>query len=158
MRPSPTTWSLNRSWTRWPRWPTSKAQLEAEKASAQDALNAKYDAQIKSVEAEIKAGTGRCATYADKHRARLFTDGDERSSETALAVYGWRERSRPRSKMTWAKVLANIKDLGWRSFLRVREEPDKEVLERQSPETLKTLGLKYEGGERFYIENKGEAS
>jgi phage host-nuclease inhibitor protein Gam len=139
---------------------TDKAQLEAERAAAQDALNARFDAQIKSVEAEIKAGSGRCATYADKHRERLFAGGKERTSATALAVYGWRTvppTLKTRSKVTWEKVTAKIKERCWRSFLRVREEPDKEVLERQSAETLRELGLKYEGGERFFIINKGEA-
>jgi phage host-nuclease inhibitor protein Gam len=134
---------------------------------------AELDLQIQSVkqnfaptlaayQAKIVSLAARCEKYATEHRAELLPDEKKaKSLETPLCRWGFRTGMpalKLLSKMSWEKVILQIKKLhGWQ-FLRQTFEVDKQaLLTAQTTAPLSDYGVKVVQEESFFIEPKIES-
>jgi phage host-nuclease inhibitor protein Gam len=90
--------------------------------------------------------------YAEYNKAELFAK--RKSVDLTFGVFGFRASTKIKllAKMTWARVLQNIHDWDRPELIRIKEEPDKDVMKRLSPEELKELGCKVVQEDVFYYE------
>ncbi len=92
-----------------------------------------------AVEKFIKA---HCKDFADKRSIRLTWGLCGIRSTTRLVT----------TSTTWAGVLSKLKELGWFSFIRRKEEVDIQALRKASVEQLNRLGVRLKRIETPYFE------
>lgn len=100
----------------------------------------------------------RAERYALAHRDELLP-ARRQSTETALARWGFRigqPTLKTLARVTWKKVLAQIKATGRAELVRTKEDIDKEALRKLDPATLSSLGVRVDQVETFYIEPKDQ--
>jgi phage host-nuclease inhibitor protein Gam len=117
-----------------------------------DAIKLKSAREAEPYRTETAGLERALARYAEYNKAELFAR--RKSVELTFGTFGFRRSAeiRPLAKWTWARVLRNIKDWGRMDLVRTREEPDKEVMKRLSPEELKELGCRVVQEDVFYYE------
>jgi phage host-nuclease inhibitor protein Gam len=127
-------------------------------------IKERYNTKIKKLQEANKADMKLAAEFAGDHRYELIPKG-ARSTETALAAYGFRKgqpRLKTLARWTWEKVEKTIKELGWQdTFIRTKEEPNKEaILEHGKKEDgltdLRRIGLTINQTDSFFVEPKIE--
>ncbi|MHC1762897.1 MAG: host-nuclease inhibitor Gam family protein [Verrucomicrobiia bacterium] len=129
------------------------------------------DQELTSIRAEYEATLTRLSQDLDEKvelvRAWAEANPDEfkglKSLDLVHGVIGWRT-GQPTLKTltgwTWDRVLEKLKAIGWFSYVRSKEEVNKQQIlaERETiaPENLRNIGVKVVQAEAFYVEPKLE--
>lgn len=117
-----------------------------------------HNPQIEKISEQISAKLLMCEKYALTHRETLF--GKLKSAASNLGIFGFRigqpKLTLLNSKWKWKDVINALKTTGRLEFLRVKEEPDKDLLRKLDDTTLASIGLRIVQDEPFYIEPKRE--
>ena len=138
---------------------TELRAAEAERDAAVQAAQATHAERISELQDEIKAKAALCEKFADEHRADLLP-GKAKSNETPFARYGFRDGNPTlkllNKKCSWDSVVAGLKLLGLKKFIRTFEEPDKDGIKtaQLTQDKMDMLGLRIAQSETFYIEPK----
>ena len=139
---------------------TERELKNAMDAKLQD-VRAKYEMDLETLSLMIEARTELCAEYCTQH-LDLFPR-DVKSLDLGQAKVGFRTGT-PKVKVlkrwTLLAVLAAVKGRKWYQFIRSTEELDREQIiaarADYSNDALKSVGLKVDQEETFYIEPKLE--
>ena len=137
-------------------------KLEARRDEKLQVVREEHDPAIAALKEEIDAMALTVEKYADANRDELMP-GKVKSSETALAHYGFR-LGNPTLKLlskswSWEKVVAELKRRLLSGYVRVTEEADKEALKSKlTPEQLAGVGLRITQSETFFVEPKDQGS
>jgi len=122
------------------------AKARAEHEHALSDLNKQIDEK-----AELLQG------WAEGNEAEF---GKLKSLAMQHGTLGWRQSSKlkPLLKWTWDRVLAKLQEVGQRTFIRTKEEVNKDALRDAglSAEELKDLGVRLVSEDTFFIEPKLE--
>ncbi|GAB0056741.1 hypothetical protein SIID45300_01052 [Candidatus Magnetaquicoccaceae bacterium FCR-1] len=128
---------------------------------AEIALNAEIDAAktrtealvgpLKKRLAEMESGV---AFFATHNKDALFRG--KRSLELLFGVLGFRRSTELKPKKSWANVLEKLNQLAFKNAIRVKQEPDKEVLSQWSDEALVLVDVARVEKDLFYYETKQE--
>lgn len=110
---------------------------------------AKSEELLKRMEA-LEAGI---QAFALVRKEELFA-GKKKSVETAFGSFGFRLNPPSLSllkKWTWGRVLETLKDRGIVTCIRIKEEVDKEALEKLPEAGLEKLGVERTQEEVFFV-------
>lgn len=88
--------------------------------------------------------------YAEEHRDELAVDG-KKTVETGTGTLSWRMTPPAVHIRNADKVVAALQELGLRRFIRVKREPDKEAMLKDSDAAAKVPGVKIAQDEIFTI-------
>ena len=119
--------------------------------------------QIKPLAVQHKALEAALKKFAVHHKDDL---GKRRSRKLTHGIIGWRKgtgKFKTLKGWTWEKVLEKLSRLRMVRFLRVKEEVDKEALEKLyragglSDERLAGFGLQWHVPDEFYYEIRTES-
>lgn len=122
--------------------------------------------------AKIKAGAeqdaasyiSRCTAlenglmaYADANKVELFKD--RRSLDLNYGSIGYRKSTELATVKgsTWKTVLGKLKELAFKETVRVKEEPDREIMNQWPEERLELVGCQRREKDTFWIEVDEEA-
>lgn len=96
------------------------------------------------------------AVFATLNKAELFKD--RKSQELEHGSFGFRLSSKVATlaKITWEQVLGKLREMKMTEAIRVKEEPDKEVLRTWPPERLALVGCRLTESDTFWVETKEE--
>ncbi len=126
------------------------AALKAVKDHHQEALTQITD--------RLSALLPRALAWAEAHPDEF---GKAKSLEMLHGIIGWRTNNpslRTLAGWTWDRVLEKLKALGWLTYIRAREEPNKQALladrETLGPDELRKLGLRVMQDDEFFVEPK----
>jgi phage host-nuclease inhibitor protein Gam len=92
--------------------------------------------------------------FADYNRVELFSS--RKSVALTFGTIGYRASTKIKllAKMTWERVLQELRDNGLRMCIRVKEEPDKEALKGLGEDILRSLGCKIVQEDVFFYETE----
>jgi len=124
-------------------------------------IREKYQAELDTLKSDKTDAFEVVQTYALENRDTVFSK--KKSLDTVHGVIGFRTgtpKLKLATKMTWAKVLDNLK-VYLPGYVRKIEEPAKDrlLIDRDTQEVaanLKKVGLLVDQDERFFIELKKE--
>jgi phage host-nuclease inhibitor protein Gam len=123
------------------------------------AMNAAIDAAKEGAAAEGKPLAERrkdletaLATFGTMRKAELFKD--RKSLDLGFGIIGFRLASSVKTmpKVTWGMVLDALKRFNFTDAIRIKEEPNKEVLKDWPEERLATVGARREVADVFFVE------
>lgn len=91
-------------------------------------------------------------SFAEHHKGDLF--GKKRSVDLSFGRFGFRRSTqvKPVTRTTWAVVLERLKNLGMRDAIRVKEQPNKEVLREWPDERLAQVCVRRVEHDDFWYE------
>lgn len=120
----------------------AKREAEADSHSLKQRLN--------EIEASLLA-------YAEYHKAELFKN--KRSVELMHGSLGYRRSSevKPAVKKRWLDVLDKIKNLGFTEAIRIKEDPNKDILREWPDEKLNLIDARRVEKDTFWYEVKEES-
>jgi phage host-nuclease inhibitor protein Gam len=118
-----------------------------------DAVKKRAAEEAEPVRQQIAALEQRLLRFTDYHRDELFSGG-RKTLALAFGSLGYRASTKLKllAKWTWDRVLQELRDAQRYDCIRVKEEPDKEILKGLDPEYLKTLGCKVVQEDAFFYE------
>lgn len=136
--------------------------LEAKRDKAIQLARDAHAKDIDAVSAQLKSTLALAEKFAESHRDEILPPG-KKSSETALAIYGFRLGNptlKPLNKRwTWGTILGAVRTRFQGRFIRTKEELDKDALKAQlSDEQLASVGCRIEQSEDFFIDAKEQAT
>jgi phage host-nuclease inhibitor protein Gam len=129
------------------------ALVETDMNETIDTVKMNAAAEVAPFNAEIAWLEQALARYAEYNKAELFAR--RKSMDLTFGTLGYRASTKIRllTKMTWERVLENLRDLsGGAEFIRVKAEPDKEKLKGMSDDFLKGVGCKVVQENTFFYE------
>jgi phage host-nuclease inhibitor protein Gam len=120
----------------------------------------RYQTDLTSIDEQMKQLMALARDWAEANPADF---GPNKSIEMTHGAVGFRTGMpalKTLSGWTWAKVLAAMKNLNLKSYIRTKEEIDKDAIlaERKNipTENLRRIGLKIHQDEAFFIDPKRE--
>lgn len=137
-------------------------KLEARRDEKIQAVRAECEPSVQEANARVQSLTLLVEKYAEEHRDELLP-GKAKSSETSLAVFGFR-LGQPTLKTlnrawTWERVLEELGARKLTRFIRQKQEPDKEAMKAHlNAEELAAVGCKIAQEESFFVEPKEQPS
>jgi len=133
------------------------AQLERRTNAIRDELNEKIDQakaeaaeKMVEIEARRKLLDGALSSFAILNKAELFKG--RKSVDLDFGTLSFRLSTKVvlvGKGVNWEKVVERLKELGYDSGLRVKEEVDKEALATWDDETLESVGVKKKTADVF---------
>lgn len=123
------------------------------------AIRDEADPKIAEYTARRDALLAAAESYAETHREELLPP-DRKSSDTALAVFGWRVGNptlKPlNARWNFARILERCRELGRTQFIAIKETLDKDRIKSdlQTDAELAEIGCRIEQVEGFYVEPK----
>lgn len=122
-----------------------KAKTEAEKLAA-------------PIRARLAALDNGLHAFGAHHKVEVV-QGKRRSVELTFGTLGFRQSTevKPMPKTTWTRVLELLKQKGYDQAVRVKEEPDKDVLHTYTDEELAEVSVRRVAKDSFWYEVKAEA-
>jgi phage host-nuclease inhibitor protein Gam len=132
-------------------------RVEAQMNKHIDRVKADAEKIAEPLRRRVAALENALTVYGETHKAELFDK--RRSIELAFGTIGFRQSSelKPLPKMKWDDVLALIKQKRVLTFIRVKEEVNKEAFDKlQSAEELAVLGVRRVEKDTFWYETKKE--
>lgn len=142
---------------------SSLKKVEAEMELKIQQLRDKFKARIDTLRKEKEEASESLQAYAVHNRETLFSK--RKSRDLVHGMIGFRTGTpkvvKSRAK-TWDRILELLKKHNMASFIRMKEEVDKEkiIASREDKEIMETLGewdIKVVQDETFFIEVKEEA-
>ncbi len=135
-------------------------EIEIEVEKKEGLANLRINDIKERLAGELNGGLARKARlvkdleeFMDRNQGEL---GQAKSRKLNFGALGLRlapPKLKPVAKMTWAKVVAKLKETGLDRFLRYPEpEPDKEALKAADAETQKQAGVRVCSEEFFWYE------
>lgn len=117
--------------------------------------------------AKIKAGAeqdaasymARCTAlenglmaFADANKLELFKD--KRSVDLNYGSIGYRKSTElgTLKGCTWKTVLGKLKELAFKEAIRIKEEPDREIMSQWPDERLELVGIQRREKDTFWLE------
>jgi phage host-nuclease inhibitor protein Gam len=136
---------------------TLMRQIEGIEAAANDriaAITAEAGASAAPVRAKLKAEIEGLKTYCEANRSRLTAVFTRKTAAFATGTVAWRARP---AKVTLRdkveEVIARIKTLGLKQFIRTKEEIDKEAMLKVPKLAATIAGVSIgSAGEDFAVE------
>lgn len=128
-----------------------KEQIETAKSNAEEELN--------PLEMDHKRLSAALEQFAIHHKEEF--EKAPRSRKLMFGKIGFHKtpgKFKPLRKWNWKQVLEKLQELGKKQFIRVKEEVDKEALEKAykeqqiSDDSLEIYGLKWHTDDEFYFE------
>lgn len=141
------------------------AEIDRAVEVANHQLNEDIDNMKKGVQEEIAPllerkemlGAG-LANFAELNRTEMFKD--RKSRELDFGVIGFRKSTAlatiKKVCSTWKEVLGKLKQYDFRDAIRVKEEPDREVMSEWPKERLDLVGVQRVEKDEFFYEVKQE--
>ena len=138
---------------------TEKQRLTAEMEQEITMVRARYETLLGTLTADLEAITEAAAEWAARNPDEF---GKRKSLGLTHGTIGWRigqPTLKTQPGWTWDRVLEKLTGAEeWMRFIRIKSEVAKDLLlgERETlgPDTLKTLGVRVEQAEPFFIEPK----
>lgn len=137
--------------------------LEAEMELEVQAVRDRFKVRIEKARVERDHQFEKLQRYAEEYQSDLFSK--KKSLDWTHGILGFR-RGTPKvtkpSKITWAAILKMLKDEGLTSFIRTKEEvnKDKMIESRENEVIMKQLkelgGIEVVQQETFFVEPKEE--
>jgi phage host-nuclease inhibitor protein Gam len=132
----------------------SVAVLESEMngmlASIKDGFEKRAAPLVESIEADVAA----LHAWAEANRSTLL-DAGKKTAQIATGEIGWR-RTPPAVRISGVKaVIAALKTLGLKRFIRVKEEIDKDAMKKEPDVAAAVPGVKLTQQEEFWIKPFG---
>jgi phage host-nuclease inhibitor protein Gam len=127
-------------------------EIEAKLSSEIALLREVASKKTKALAEERKSRLAGLEEFASNNRTTLLL-GDKKSVEFSFGTFGWRWTP-PKvelQKLTEEALIALLKKLKMKRFVRVKESLDKEALLKERPEIS---GVKYTQREEFFVEVK----
>lgn len=128
----------------------TKMNSDIDKIKANSTVMAvKHEKKLQGLENGIQA-------FSEYNKEDLFQK--KKSIDLSFGTIGFRKASKlkPVAKNTWARVLEILKEKGFKSAVRVKENPNKEILGEWSDEKLATVNVKRHTTDQFWYEVKEE--
>lgn len=90
--------------------------------------------------------------FAESNKAELFKD--RRSLDLNYGMIGYRKSTELTTLKgnTWKTVLGRLKELAFRDAVRIKEEPDREVMSQWPDERLELVGCQRKEKDTFWLE------
>ena len=141
------------------------AEIDRAVEAANHSLNEEVDRLKEETQAAIAPllerkemlGAG-LANFAELSREELFKD--RKSRELDFGAIGYRKSTAlgviKKVCSTWKEVLGKLRQYGFREAIRVKEEPDKEVMSEWPGERLELVGVQRVEKDEFFYEVKQE--
>lgn len=132
------------------------ARIEGEMNSGIDALKARADAEAEPLRKRLKMMEDGLSVYAQHNKDELFAE--RKTLDLVFGVMGFRKSTElnVQPKTTWAMVLGKLKDLAFKDAIRIREEPNKDVMREWPDERLALVGARRVERDVFWYELKEE--
>jgi phage host-nuclease inhibitor protein Gam len=141
------------------------AEINRAVESANHALNEDIDRMKQEVQETVAPLLERkemldagLANFAELSKEQLFKD--RRSKELDFGSIGYRKSTSlatvKKICSTWKEVLGKLRQYDFREAIRVREEPDKEVMSEWPQERLELIGVQRIEKDEFFYEIKQE--
>ena len=127
-------------------------EIEAKLSSEIALLREVASKKTKALAEERKSRLAGLEEFASNNRTTLLL-GDKKSVEFSFGTFGWRWTP-PKvelQKLTEEALIALLKKLKMKRFVRIKESLDKEALLKERPEIS---GVKYTQREEFFVEVK----
>ncbi len=117
-----------------------------------DAIKARAAAESEPLKQRIAGMELSIGRFAEAGKEELFAK--KKSLQLTFGVIGFRASSRLKTKTKWTfeRVLASLKERGMTEFIRIKEEVDKEKLKGLAPEALAEVGCAVKTEDIFYYE------
>ncbi|MDR1397210.1 MAG: host-nuclease inhibitor Gam family protein [Desulfarculales bacterium] len=121
-----------------------------------DQLKAETAESIKPIQEQISSYSKALALFAANNRKELW--GGKKTLELNFGFVGWRKSTslKTKARTTWAMVLERLKEYAFNEAIRVREEPDKDIMREWPDERLELVGVIRQETDTFFIETKKE--
>lgn len=128
-----------------------KEQIETAKTRA--------ESELKPLESRQKELAAALEQFATHHKEEF--EKAPRSRKLMFGKIGFHRspgKFKPLRKWNWKQVLEKLKELGKKQYIRIKEEVDKEALEKDykenilSNDSLEVYGLKWQTEDEFYFE------
>lgn len=141
------------------------AEIDRAIEAANRQLNEDIDKLKKDVQEDIAPlaerreilGNG-LANFAELNRTEMFKD--RKSKELDFGTIGFRKSTAlatiKKVCSTWKEVLGKLKQYEFKEAIRVKEEPDKEIMSEWPKERLELVGVQRVEKDEFYYEIKQE--
>lgn len=111
-------------------------------------------ADVKPHEEKISQLVEGLFAFAETHRDELTDGGKRKTVEVLTGLFGWRTTPPAVSLRNVKSILASLKSLRLRRFIRIKEEVDKEAMLRE-PDIAKTVkGVSFTQREEFIVKPK----
>ena len=116
-------------------------------------LKAEAATEAASYRSRLEALENGVYAFADIKKEELFTD-KQRSLKLDFGVIGYRRSSEIGLKkgFTWKTVLAKLKELAFKDAIRIKEEPDKDIMKSWPKERLALVGCENKEKDTFWYE------
>lgn len=134
------------------------ADIEANLSNEVEALKTEAEINARDYQAEIQRLLEGLFVFAEANRRRLTEDSKKKTIEVPAGTFGWRLTPISISIRQADDVIAALKKLGLKRFIRVKEEPNKEAMRRE-PEAvagIKGIAIKGQDEEFFARPQKAE--
>lgn len=139
---------------------TEKQRLTAEMEQEITMVRARYETPLGTLTADLEAITAAAAEWAARNPGEF--PANRKSLALTHGTIGWRigqPTLKTQPGWTWDRVLEKLTGTEeWMRFIRIKSEVAKDLLlgERETlgPDALKTLGVRVEQAEPFFIEPK----
>lgn len=122
--------------------------LEGEQTIKINEIKADYDLKAGVIQAEIKAIEENIELFCEANKQEFL---DQRTKKMTFGSVGYRLAESLKVKNVKATIAA-IKKLDLLSYLRVKEEPDKEALKGLDDSTLTKIGVERKRVDKISIE------
>lgn len=141
------------------------AEIDRAIEAANSQLNQDIDNLKKGVQEDITplAERKEClglglANFAELSKSELFKD--RKSKDLDFGTIGYRKSTSlatiKKLCSTWKEVLGKLKEYGFKEAIRIKEEPDKEIIAEWPKERLDLVGVQRVEKDEFYYEVKQE--
>lgn len=120
------------------------------------AIEARMNEDIDSIKAQAAEETAALENglmvFSETRKDALF--GEKRTLELDYGSLGYRRSTALTTAkgVTWKQVLGRLEELQFAEAIRVKREPDKDVLAKWTPERLELVGVAVVGKDTFWYE------
>jgi phage host-nuclease inhibitor protein Gam len=130
----------------------SIAELENTMNNRIDSIKAEAEMEAMPLQARLASIEGGLLAFAEHNKADLFKA--KRSRELDFGTLGFRRSKelKPKPKTTWKMILGTIKEMGFKTALRVKESVNREELHTWPDERLDVVGCRRVDKDTFWYE------
>ena len=126
--------------------------IEARMNEDIDSIKAQAAEETAPLKARLAALENGLMVFSETRKDALF--GEKRSVELDYGSLGYRRSTALTTARgtTWKQVLGRLEELQFAEAIRVKREPDKDVLAKWTPERLELVGVAVVGKDTFWYE------
>lgn len=126
--------------------------IEAKMNDDIDRIKADSEAAVEPLASKIASLENGLLAYAEYNKDELFVKA--RSKELVYGSLGYRRSHElaTQPKITWKQVLGKLQELGFTEAIRIKKDPDKDILRTWADEKLALVGCRIREKDTFWYE------